>query len=267
MKISLLGCGWLGLPLAEMLLENGFSIKGSTTTESKLEVLKKAGISSYLISIGADGISVGIDAFLEESEILIIDIPPQLRGAGPENFVLKIKNLIPFIEKSAIRKVLFISSISVYSGTLSNVSETTIPNPETESGKQLVTVEKLLRKNKNFKTTIVRFGGLVGGSRHPVRFLSGKKNLENPQAAINLIHRDDCIGIIARIIIMDKWNETFNAVTPYHPTREAYYQSKAMEYDLILPEFDLSDSHRGKIISSQKIQTVLDYSFQKVEDI
>ena len=36
-KISILGCGWLGLPLAKSLLAKGYKIKGSTTSESKLE--------------------------------------------------------------------------------------------------------------------------------------------------------------------------------------------------------------------------------------
>mgnify|MGYP003615968040 CR=1 FL=1 len=41
MKISILGCGWLGFPLAQKLIETGYEVKGSTTSESKLEALKK----------------------------------------------------------------------------------------------------------------------------------------------------------------------------------------------------------------------------------
>ena len=37
--ITILGCGWLGLPLAQTLVKEGYSVKGSTTTEDKLEVL------------------------------------------------------------------------------------------------------------------------------------------------------------------------------------------------------------------------------------
>ena len=50
-KISILGCGWLGLPLAKKLIENGYEVKGSTTSESKLELLKNAGISPYQIKM------------------------------------------------------------------------------------------------------------------------------------------------------------------------------------------------------------------------
>ena len=38
-KISILGCGWLGLPLAKAIVENGFSVKGSTTSSEKIATL------------------------------------------------------------------------------------------------------------------------------------------------------------------------------------------------------------------------------------
>jgi nucleoside-diphosphate-sugar epimerase len=90
--------------------------------------------------------------------------------------------------------VLFISSTSVYNDVDAFVTEETIARPATESGKQLLETEQLLQSNINFKTTI-RFGGLIGEDRHPVKFLAGRENLENPNAPINLIHQEDCIGI------------------------------------------------------------------------
>ena len=113
-KISILGCGWLGLPLAKALTANGFSVKGSTTSAEKLSVLENSGIKPFLISLESKNVSGEMDAFLNESSILIIDIPPKLRGDNAESFVDKIAFLIPFIEKSVIEKVLFISSTSVY---------------------------------------------------------------------------------------------------------------------------------------------------------
>jgi UDP-N-acetyl-D-mannosaminuronate dehydrogenase len=50
-QISILGCGWLGLPLAKALLENGFSVNGSTTSVEKLSVLENLGIQPYLIAL------------------------------------------------------------------------------------------------------------------------------------------------------------------------------------------------------------------------
>lgn len=263
-QISILGCGWLGFPLAKSLLQKRYRVYGSTTSLEKISVLKNAGITPFLIHLSDVTIEGEMDFFLKNSEILIINIPPKLRGDSTESFVGKIQNLIPFIEKSSIKKVLFVSSTSVYSEDTTTITEDTIPNPDTESGKQLTEAEQLLQSNKNFQTTVIRFGGLIGEDRHPIKFLAGRTNLENPDAPINLIHQKDCIGIIEAILQQDsKGNETFNAVAPYHPTRKEYYTQKAIELNLSLPEFNESKTSVGKIISSEKVAMVLNYNFIK----
>mgnify|MGYP003539488980 CR=1 FL=1 len=89
-QISILGCGWLGFPLAKTFLEKGFKVKGSTTSEDKLSVLKNEGIAAFKIALSEDKIDGNIADFLNVSEILIIDIPPKLRKQESESFVDKI---------------------------------------------------------------------------------------------------------------------------------------------------------------------------------
>ena len=273
-KISILGCGWLGLPLAKALLKKKFHVNGSTTTVEKLDVLKDEGINPFLIDIplsiddenhGVDTFSDAMITFLQGSETLIIDIPPKLRGdlaaANEKTFVKKIETLIPFIEKSTVQNVLFVSSTSAYGEGQLTVTELTLPQPDTESGKQLVEAEQLLRDNTNFKTTLVRFGGLIGADRQPGKYLAGRENLENPDAPVNLIHQEDCIGIILKIIETNSWNETFNAVSYFHPSREQYYTQKAAELNLALPKFDYSKPSSGKLIENDKVINLLKYTF------
>lgn len=263
-QISILGCGWLGLPLAKNLIEKGFSINGSTTSKSKLDILENAGIKPFLISLEAQEIRGNIQAFLEHSEILIIDIPPKLKGDSSESFVAKIQNLVLEIEKYSVQKIIFISSTSVYPDTenIPILTEKDILNPDNESGRQLCQAEKLLSNNPNFSATILRFGGLIGEDRHPIKFLSGRENIENPEGPINLIHQKDCIGIISKIIEKDIWKETLNAATPIHPTRKDYYTKKAESLGLDLPQFNLEKKSIGKIIDSKKLEIILDYNFQ-----
>ena len=271
-KIAILGCGWLGLPLAKSLLSKGYKVKGSTTSESKLEVLKNVGISPFQIQLDAHQIIGNMEDFLKETNVLVIDIPPGLRRETSTSkemtFVNKIKNLIPFIEKSEVQKVIFVSSTSVYGDIfpIVEITEETKPNPDTESGKQLVIAETLLQSNPHFKTNVIRFGGLLGDDRHPIKFLAGRTNVENPDAPVNMIQREDCIGIIEEILKQvqhDNWGETFNAVAPQHPTRKAYYHKKAEIFNLPLPTFAEDSESKGKIISSKKVETILGYSFQK----
>ncbi|WP_445723678.1 SDR family oxidoreductase [Flavobacterium sp.] len=277
-KISILGCGWLGLPLAKSLLSKDYEVNGSTTSESKLEVLKNAGILPFQVQLEEHKIIGNMEDFLKETDVLIIDIPPGLRKetstSNEMTFVNKVKTLIPFIKKSDVQKVVFVSSTSVYGDDfpIVEVSEDTQPNPDTESGKQLVIAETLLQSNPHFKTTVIRFGGLLGDDRHPVKFLAGRTNIENPEAPVNMIQREDCIGIIEEILKHSEaseqhdnweWNQTFNAVSPQHPTRKAYYHKKANILNLPLPTFAENSESKGKIISSKKVETILGYSFQK----
>jgi nucleoside-diphosphate-sugar epimerase len=269
MKVSILGCGWLGFPLAKKLIEIGFEVKGSTTTENKLAVLKSNKIVPYLLELTEHKISESISDFLDNSDILIIDIPPGLRkiteATSEKTFVNKIKTLLPFMENSTIEKVIFISSTSVYAdtATISTVTEESVLHPDTESGKQLVEVENLLRNNSNFQTTIIRFGGLIGEDRNIVKMLTGKTNVANPDAPINLIHQQDCIEIICEILKQNCWNETFNAVAPNHPTRKKYYTEKAKQLHLTAPLFNENETNFGKIVSSEKLENVLGYTFKK----
>ncbi len=260
-QISILGCGWLGMPLATALLQKEFFVKGSTTSEDKIDSLQDLNIATYLIKLSENGTEGDLIKFLENSEILIIDIPPKLRGENKENFVKKITNIIPDIEKSSVEYVLFVSSTSVYGNTNSVVTEETPTIPETESGRQLVETENILRSNSNFQTTILRFGGLIGGNRQPGKYLAGKENLENPNGPVNLIHQSDCIAIIIKIIESKIWNETFNAVAPSHPTREKYYTAKAIAQNLPLPSFSHEDETIGKVVDGSKLMKKLNYQF------
>lgn len=262
MQISILGCGWLGLPLAKALAQDGLKVKGSTTTESKVAILKEYGIRPYIIAAEAEGWKGNVDGFLEASEILVINIPPKAKSG--ESYPEKMKSLVPYIEQSGISKVLFVSSTSVYADDNEIVTEDTLPNPDTESGRQVLEAERVLQGNTTFKTTVLRFGGLIGGERHPVYHLAGRQNIASPDTPVNLIHRDDCIGIIKAIIDKDVWGEVFNGVAPNHPTRVAYYTAKAIELGLTVPGFEEPGTKAGKTVTSDKTETILGYNFTQV---
>lgn len=65
-----------------------------------------------------------------------------------------------------------------------------------------------------------------------------------------------------KIIGTNSWNEIFNAVAPFHPTREAYYTQKAIELDLILPKFNKEKPSIGKVIVSDKLEKKLEYKYE-----
>ena len=262
-NISILGTGWLGLPLAKMLLAEGFSVKGSTTSAEKLPVLKQAGIEAFQIKVTAEGVEGNIEDFLSKNGILIVDFPPGLRKNPEVNYSEAIKKLAEAIEASGVKKVIFVSSISVYEETESFpvYSENTQPNATSASGKEIISAEKILLENTIFDTTVIRFGGLIGAGRHPVKYLAGRSGLANPLGAVNLIHLEDCLKVIKKVLKNDIFGEVYNAVFPLNPPKEQYYQQKAREMELELPQFDHSRPSVGKVISASKVMRQLGVEF------
>ena len=245
-KISILGCGWLGEPLAERLIELGYSIKGSTTSESKVRGLEAIGILPFIIRI--EDLRLNSLEFLD-SEILIVDLPSK----NTEGF----KKLIQHIEKSLVKKVLFISSTSVYADSNEILTEQNNLKPS-----PLVEIEYLFKSNPAFQTTIIRFAGLIGYNRKPGMFFPKGKKIGNPNGFVNMIHRDDCIRIIELIIEKKIWNETFNACADTHPSRREFYTKAALDIGNDIPDFEETGSPESKIISNQKLKTILGYEFQ-----
>ncbi|WP_373519040.1 NAD-dependent epimerase/dehydratase family protein [Pricia sp.] len=259
--IAIMGCGWLGLPLAKVLIADGCEVHGSTTSEEKIELLKNEGIHPFLISLSEDEIDGNIEGFLSQVDSLVVNVPPKLRGNNKENYVKKMQLLHGAVKSSSIEKIIFISSTSVYGDIDGQVTEKTTPEPVTESGKQLVVSENIFRNDPSLRATIVRFGGLIGPDRHPVTMLSGKKNLSHGNAPVNLIHLNDCIKIITETLRRSWWGETINGVYPYHPTKQKYYTSKAIGKGLQIPDYDADSPKKGKIVSSYTLTNVKDFKF------
>lgn len=244
-NISILGCGWLGKSLAISLISKGFLVKGSTTSPEKLIDFQNENIQPFLIDISQDE----INADFLYSDILIIAITSK----SEDDFTRWISN----IEKSTIKKVIFISSTSVYPSlnkVMTEVDET-INN-------SLAIIEDLFRINTHFKTTIIRFAGLFGGERHPANWFQNGRKILQPNGFVNMIHRDDCIGIIEEIIAQNCFGETFNACSNHHPTRKEFYENAKKSRGFESPVFEENEVLSWKIISSEKVQKALNYSFK-----
>jgi nucleoside-diphosphate-sugar epimerase len=244
--ISVLGCGWLGKPLAIKLIAEGYTVKGSTTSVNKFDEFKKNGIQPFLISL--EDLTATINDFLT-SDVLIIALPSK----NIEGF----KNLVQFIKKSPIKKVLFISSTSVYASNNNVVTE------DAQLQKSpLVTIENFFVENPAFKTTIVRFAGLFGYDRKPGNFFKNGRAIPNPEGFVNMIHQDDCVLILEKIIATNCWNTIFNACADTHPTRRDYYIKTKADLRNEPPVFVETETTVFKIISNKKLKSVLNYTFK-----
>jgi nucleoside-diphosphate-sugar epimerase len=122
-------------------------------------------------------------------------------------------------------------------------------------------VEKLLRTSPVFDTTVLRFGGLIGYDRLPDerRIREGARINDLP---MNVIHRDDCIGVIRAVIEKDVWGEVFNACAGAHPLRRDYYATAARALGVPLSQAPPQDHKHYKIVDSGKLKAALGYAFK-----
>ncbi len=244
--VSVLGCGWLGLPLAQELVKQNVQVKGSTRNSAKASEFIKLGIDAHLVDIGSNNLIS--DDFLN-SETLII--------AVTSKDIIGFSKLIKEIRLSPIQHVLFISSTSVYPMTNGLVTEgTDVKDCE------LVTIENLFRNEAGIKTTILRFAGLYGPDRDPGNFLKLDRKIKNPESPINLIHQDDCINLILGILNKKLWGEVFNACTEEHPSRREFYTKITKSTRGLIPEFDEASLNEFKVIDNTKVKNATGYSFK-----
>ena len=105
-RIAIMGCGWMGFPLAKHLLSKGYLINGSTTNQDKIERLRTAGIQPYLLTANPDLEGTKLADFFN-AKILILNIPPGRRRPDVEVFhPQQIKSVIHKAITHGIEKVI-----------------------------------------------------------------------------------------------------------------------------------------------------------------
>lgn len=258
--ISILGCGWLGLPLALTLLKDGYHVKGSTTDGEKLQHLKESGIEPYLISADPDFEYEPVKDFFN-TDILVINIPPPRKQDVISYHSQQIGCIAVAARNSGTGNVIFVSSTSVYPNINKKVTEDDDLEPDKESGRALKGVEKLLTETTDFNTTVIRFSGLIGYDRNPRYFLKRRGPRAKANAPVNLIHRDDCIGIIKTIIENDIWGEVLNGSCDVNPMRREFYESEAELAGVDLKGHFTEHKTNYKIVSNEKLKKVTGYRF------
>ncbi|WP_052695626.1 NAD(P)H-binding protein [Hymenobacter sp. AT01-02] len=220
--VAVLGCGWLGLPLARALVAAGYSVHGSTTTPGQLLTLRHAGILPYLLRLSPTLSTIDADtlhALLHEVDILVLNVPPS-RGAGSADaYPTVVQMVAKAAARAQVQHVLYVSSTGVYPDRPGSLRESDAV-ASSEAVTPLLRAEALFANSEN---TIVRLAGLMGPGRAPGRFLAGRQDVAQGDAPVNLIHLDDCVGLLMQIIEQEVWGHTFNACANSHPLRRDFY--------------------------------------------
>ena len=259
MKISIVGCGWLGLPLGKKLVEKGHEVVGSTTSQEKFKAITKAGIQPVLLKFQPMPFGIEFNQ-LFNTDCLIINIPPNQKQVDHTFYEEQIKYLKYLVEQFDMPRVIFVSSTSYYPNTNTDVDENTPFDFDKGSSKAIVQAEKQIRQVKS-ELLVLRCAGLMGGDRIPGKWFAGKETT-GANTLVNYIHRDDVIGIISKLLNTKSWElKTPNLVCPEHPTRKEVHEEMADKYGFKKPIWIEPAVIPHKKVTS-RIGEVLDYGFK-----
>lgn len=208
-RILVAGCGKLGGSIASGLLDHA-EVFGLRRDASKVP----------------DGVT-GISADLTRPETLAGSLPSQLDVViycltpssydeqGYRNaYVTGLANLLEAIGSQSLKRLIFVSSTSVYAqdddGWVDENSETV---PTKFSGQQIIAGEQTALDSIH-PATIVRFSGIYGPSRQ--RFLEevleGRMNPQSPAPFSNRIHEVDAARVVVHLVDQALDGETLEPV-------------------------------------------------------
>lgn len=262
MQIAIVGCGWLGQPFGLSLQKSGHNIVATSRSETGCEKIKTLGFKGLQFNLG-DKLS---DNYLEpifNSDLLILNIPVGRRSNTSENFVANTDDLLKRLVTSKVKRVVFVSTTSVYGDQKAVVTEHSATRPNTQSGHINLQIEQLVQKYFTSNATTIRLSGLVGKDRHPVNYLAGKTELAAPKSRVNLVHQADVIQSIESIIKNEIWGQTLLLSAAEHPTRKEYYTWAAKQLKLAIPQFiDEPEPSEGKIINAAASLSLLGITLQ-----
>ena len=256
--ISIVGCGWLGMPLGERLAKAGYRVKGSSRSEDKFAQMRAGGMIPHQLELTPS--LKGDTSGVLDTDILFINIPPS-KGDGEAHFYLRqMQALASAAEIAGVRKVIFVSATSVYPQNNEEVREEDAVREISQfSDTAWLDIEEVFTLNPNFETTVLRFSGLIGGEYQPGRYFSGRE-MAGADDPVNMIHREDCIGIIQTVISKDTFGETFNASADEHPSRRELYTRSCTIMGIEPPTF-IEGERPWRLVNCDKLKKMLDYTF------
>ena len=256
-NITILGLGWLGLPLAKSLIKKGINVIGTSTSNDKIESINASENLNAIEWVLETDIPKNLIEKSLKADICIIAIPAS-------HVFKNLETVIDFLQKLAdSTEIILISSTGVYPEKLALASEN-YQFDEIELTNSNVQIEQKIASSISQRLTILRLAGLIGPKRHPIKQLQGRIDIPNGDSPVNLVHLNDVISFIELLIIEQKFGDIVNVCYPSHPSREEYYKSAADFFQFSKPTF-LKGSSRNKQIDSEKSQN--SYCFEYKSDI
>jgi nucleoside-diphosphate-sugar epimerase len=275
MRVLIIGCGYVGMPLGAELVKQGHEVFGLRRGAGAEAEFKSAGIKPLTGDITRAEQLVQLPRVYDWVVNCV-----SASGGGAEEYreiyLQGTRNLIEWLGAAPPKKFVYTSSTSIYGqndGSL--VKESSPTEPAVETGKILVETERVLlaaARERKFPAVILRLAGIYGPDRGYwfKQYLNNEARIEGNGARIlNMIHRDDVAGAIIAALKSGRPSEVYNAVDDEPVTQLNFFQwlsgPLGKELPPSVPEDAEAVRKRGvtnKIVSNRRLKMELGYQFK-----
>jgi nucleoside-diphosphate-sugar epimerase len=269
MRVLIIGCGYVGLPLGAELARQGHEVFGIRRTPETAE-LNAAGIKPIV----GDITHPGFLALLPPDFDWVVNTISSSRGSVEDYrsvYFEGTRRLIEWLQRdSRPGRYIHASSTSVYGQTDGSlVTEESRAEPASPTGQVLVDTERLLLEEarQGWPAIILRLAGIYGPGRgHLFRqLLRGEARLAGDGSRIiNMIHRDDVVGAIVAALERGGPGEIYNVVDDEPAAEREFFGWLCEQLGRSLPPpasaIELAARKRGftsKRVSNRKLRLAL----------
>ena len=216
MRVLIIGCGYVGLPLGAELVRLGHEVFGLRRSAGAAGELKAVGVLPLI----GDVTKPETLAELPGDFDWVVNCVAAGGNAATyrEVYLHGTRNLIAWLAPHPPAKFVYTSSTSVYAqNDGSEVTESSPVEPLAETSRILVETEKTLLASvaeRGFPAVILRVAGIYGPERGHwfKQFLQGAAELDGDGARyLNMIHRDDVARCIIAALQRGRPGEIYNA--------------------------------------------------------
>jgi nucleoside-diphosphate-sugar epimerase len=262
MRVLIIGCGYVGLPLGADLARLGHEVFGMRRGASDNAPLAAAGIKP----IAADITKPADFAALPGPFDWVVNCVSSGKGGVEqyrEVYLQGTRNLVDWLAAAPPKKFVYTSSTSVYGQTDgSPVKETSPAEPVNDTGRVLLETEKVLldaASQKKFPAVILRVAGIYGPDRGHLflQYLKNEARIPGQGARIlNMIHRDDLVGVIIAALKNGRPGDIYNAVDDEPVAMVHFFRWLSETLGKWMPPFgdEVADADRKRGLTSKKVQ-------------
>ena len=217
MRVLIVGCGYVGLPLGAELVRQGHEVSGLRRSVEGCDELKAAGIQPLAGDITRPEDLAGLPAPFD----WVVNTVSSSKGGAEEYrsvYLDGTRHLIDWLAGTPLKKFVYTSSTSVYGqadGSL--VKEDAPAEPASETSRLLVETENLLVtavRERKFPAVILRVAGIYGPERGHLfqQYLRNEARIAGKgDRILNMIHREDLVTAIMAALKSGRSGEIYNA--------------------------------------------------------